>query len=225
MNGHRPSTGSGRAALILLAAVFALTGAATEEPKPAAPSAPIPETLLLDDELPQGATQEGTWVWENGQPSAGKLFHSHPPAKGIQSHGYSPEKPIPIPTNAMITQEVWLDPANPPKGIALQLRLTTGDEVGVYWEGEEEVFKPQEGQELWYYGLLPELGQWAKLEILVEDMGLEDAQVAGVRFVTHGGRVLWDKTVLTAAPPIEEEGGPSENPMGIRPDFGGSPEG
>ena len=104
----------------------------------------------------------------------------------------------------MITQDVWLDPADPPKGFALQFKLATGDEVGVYWEGEEEVFKPEEGKELWYYGPLPELGQWTKLEILAEDMGLEEAQVTGIRFLTWGGRVLWNRTVLTQAPPIEE---------------------
>lgn len=120
----------------------------------------------------------------------------------------------------MITQEVWLDPADPPKGIVLQLRLSTGDEVGVYWEGEEEVFKPQGGQELWYYGPLPELGRWAKLEILAEDMGLEEAQLNNIRFVTHGGRALWDRTLLTAAPPIEEADAALGQPMEVRPNFG-----
>ena len=198
--------------------VFLLTGAAAEEPKPAAP-APIPEILLLDDELPKGSTQEGTWVWEKGQPSDGKLFHSHPPAKGIRSHGYSLEELVPVTANSMIVQEVWLDPAAPPMGIALQLRLSTGDEVGVYWEGEEEVFKPKQGEELWYYGPMPELGQWAKLEILVEDLGLEEAQVTGIRFVTYDGRALWDRTLLTAAPPIEEAE-TALDPAQVRPDLG-----
>ena len=120
----------------------------------------------------------------------------------------------------MITQEVWLDPADPPQGIALQLKLATGDEVGVYWEGEEEVFKPEEGRELWYYGLLPELGQWTKLEILAEDMGLEDAQVTEIRFVTWGGRVLWNRTVLTQAPPIEEADTLLNQPVKVRPSMG-----
>lgn len=149
---------------------------------PAVPAEPLPppETVWFSEEEP----------------------HSHPSAKGLQSHGYSPAVPLPIAANGMITQEVWLDPADPPKGIALQLKLSTGDEVGVYWEGEEEVFKPEEGQELWYYGPLPELGQWTTLEILAEDMGLEEAQVTGIRFVTWGGRVLWNRTLLTQAPPI-----------------------
>ncbi len=186
---------------------------------PAAP-VPLPETLLLDDALPEGAAPDGAWIWDDSNFSAGKLSHGHPPGEGVQSHGATLPKPLPVTAQEMITQECWLDPANPPKGIALQFRLSSGDEVGVYWEGEEEVFKPQEGQELWYYGPLPELGQWAKLEILAEDMGLEEAQVTGIRFVTHGGRVLWDRTALTAAPPIEEARDILEPPTGVRPNMG-----
>ncbi len=125
-------------------------------------------------------------------------------------------EPFPVTVKKMITQQVWLDPSDPPKGISLQLKLAAGEEVGVYWEGEEEVFRPQESQELWYYGPLPELGKWVTLEVLAEDLGLEEGQVAGIRFVTYGGRVLWDKTVLTEAPPIEEPKDLS-GPVGIRP--------
>jgi hypothetical protein len=182
-----------------LLVVLGLTGAA---PEPAAdlPVAlvPVPEIVLLDEEFP----------------------HSHPSGKGLQSHSYSPEKPIPIAANSMITQEVWLDPADPPKGIALQLKLATGDEVGVYWEGEEEVFNPQEGQELWYYGPLPGLDQWAKLEILAEDLGLEEGQITGIRFVTYDGWVLWARTVLTQAPPIEEADDLLGQPIEVRPTLG-----
>jgi len=181
---------------------------------------PLPETLLLDDALPEGAAPDGVWIWDDSHFSAGELSHGHPPGEGVQSHGATLPKPLPVTAKEMITQQVWLDPANPPKGIALQFRLSSGDEVGVYWEGEEEVFKPQEGQELWYYGPLPELDQWAKLEILAEDMGLEEAQVTGIRFVTHGGRVLWDRTALTAAPPIEEARDILEPPTGVRPNLG-----
>ena len=173
------------------------------EPVPAEP-APPPETVWLDDKLPEGATPEGTWIWDSAQLPDGALSHGHLSREGLQSHGFSPAAPLPIAANGMITQDVWLDPADPPKAISLQLKLATGDEVGVYWEGEEEVFKPEEGKELWYYGPLPELGQWAKLEILAEDMGLEEAQVIGIRFLAWGGRVLWNRTALTQAPPIEE---------------------
>ena len=55
---------------------------------------------------------------------------------------------------------------------------------------------PEEYEALWYYGLLPKLGVWTELAILVEDLGLEDAEVTEIRFMTFDGRVLWDRTAL-----------------------------
>ena len=180
---------------------------------------PIPEVVLLEDDLPAGAAAEGTWVWDAANFTSGKRSHGHPPAKGLQSHGFSFQKMVPVTVKEMITQQVWLDPANPPKGISLQMKLSSAEEVGVYWEAEEEVFKPQESQELWYYGPLPELGKWITLEVLAEGLGLEEGQIAGFRFVTYGGRVLWDRTLLTAAPPLEEPKNLS-GPTDVRPGFG-----
>ena len=179
-------------------------------PPPAAPvsapaekaAAPVEETVLLDDSVPPGAKSEGNWVWDTTTAASGKKSHGHPSAKGLQSHGYTAD-PISFPANGMLTQQVWLDPADPPKGIMLKFKLATGDEVGVYWEGEEEVFNPGEEEEVWYYGLLPELGKWNSLEVLVEDLGLEAEKVVGISFMTFDGRALWDKTVLTQAPAEE----------------------
>ena len=218
-----------------LAVVLLLTGsfAWAEEAAPvkqedlpptgSVPVAPLPpaETIWLDDALPDDAKPAGTWIWDQELFSSGSQSHGHPAGQGQHSHGYTLEKAVVVPVNGMITQQVWLDPANPPRGISLQLRLATGEWVGVYWEGEEEVFKPSEAQELWYYGVLPELWKWAKLVILSEDLGLEDQSVTGLRFVTYDGRALWDRTALTEAPSIEQVQGPAaEKPVEIRPSLG-----
>lgn len=159
------------------------------------------ETVWLDDELPANASSESNWVWDTETVMSGKKSHGHPSGKGLQSHGLTAD-PVTFTVNTMVTQQVWLDPKDPPKGIMLKFKLaSTGEEVGVYWEGEEEVFQPAEEEEVWYYGLLPELGKWATLEILAEDLGLDEEQVSGIRFMTFDGRALWDKTTLTQAPP------------------------
>lgn len=177
---------------------------APEEPAPAQVAAPKPEMLWLDGALPEGAETEGEWIWA-GDPAAGGLpAHSHPPAKGKQSHSFTAE-PVEMPGNGMVVQQVWLDPQDPPQGIALRCKLASGEELGVYWEGEREVFTPTEYEELWYYGMLPELGRWIPLEILAEDLGLEDSRIAGMTFSTFDGRALWGKTALAEAPPLEGE--------------------
>jgi hypothetical protein len=181
--------------------------AVSSMPTPVAlPPVVSPETVWLDDDLPAGAVQEGPWVWDSAQ---GPKAHGHPSEKGIHSHGLHLAQPAAVPLHGMIAQQVWLDPKDPPRGMALQFQLSTGEKVGVYWEGEEEVFNPAEFEELWYYGMLPELGKWLSLDILAEDLGLEDRQVTGLMFVTFDGRALWDKTSLKEAPPLEE---PAESP-------------
>lgn len=158
-------------------------------PVPAPVAEPVPpvETVLLEQE------------------------HGHPPGEGLQSHEQTFQEPVLLHATQMITQQVWLDPQDPPQGIALQFLHQDGDEAGVYWEGEEEVFNPAEQEDLWYYGLLPELDQWVTLEILAEDLDLQEAQVSGARFVTFGGRALWGKTALKEAPPLEGEEPESES--------------
>ena len=165
--------------------------------------AAAPETILVDDDLPANAKPQADWLWDTITFTSGKKSHGHPSAKGLQGHGFTSD-PIAIPANGMITQQVWLDPKDPPKGIMLKFRLASGEEVGVYWEGEEEVFFPKEDEEVWYYGLLPEFGKWTTLEVLAEDLGLEEEKVTGITYVTFDGRVLWDKTGLKIVPPAEE---------------------
>lgn len=167
--------------------------------------------VWLEDAPPAGARTEGTWNWNLEWVASGTQSHGHPAAPGIQRHGFTAE-PVTLWPGGMIVQEVWLDPHDPPRGIALKFRLAEGGEVGVYWEGEEEVFVPQSNEELWYYGSLPKLGAWAKLEILVEDLGLGGRSVSGLNFLTHGGRALWDRTIIIKEAPAPQE--PAvENPL------------
>ena len=180
-------------------AALPLTVVPVEPPPP-----PKLEKVWLDGKLPEGAETEGDWIWVSG-PSAGEaLVHSHPSGKGMRNHRFSGE-PVEMPGNGMVVQQVWLDPQDPPQGIALRFKLATDEEVGVYWEGEKEVFTPNEYEELWYYGMLPELGKWVSLEVLAEDLGLEDSRIVGVGFATFDGRALWGRTVITEAPPLEGE--------------------
>ena len=180
----------------------------------AAPPVPAPraEELWLDDDIPEDATAQGVWLWDEVTVAHGKRSHGHPSARGIQSHTIVFE-PKTLPPRSMIVQQVWLDPQDPPRGVALWFKRAAGGEVGVYWEGEEELFDPTEYDKLWYQGLLPELGRWTALKIPVEDLSLEGDSIAGIRFVTLDGRALWDETVLTQTPSPEESPAPAPTPV------------
>lgn len=181
------------------------TPAAPEAPATATtPAAPPAERVVIGDNLPAGATTAGTWEWDTAQVAHGSRSHGHPAAKGLQQHSVTFAEPILVPRNAEIVTSVWLDPANPPRGIMIKFALEHGEETGVYWEGEEEVFNPGENEEVWYYGLLPEYSKWTPLSVVAEDLGIEDTKLKGITFVTFDGRVLWDQTMIRQAAPTPE---------------------
>jgi hypothetical protein len=180
-----------------------MVSVAVETPSDRTESGPQ-QTIWMDDDLPEGAEPEGTWVWDDQNKSSGRRSHGHPPLPGVQSHGWiGPKQKLPL--LSQILQDVWLDPSNPPSGIAIRFQKADGEEIGVYWEGEEEVFTPGEYGELLYYGFLPELGRWTTLAIRAEDLGLEDMEIVGVHFLTYGGRALWDRTAIGELTDSDEE--------------------
>jgi len=142
---------------------------------------------------------EGTWLWEMAQVASGAKSHGHAAAKGMQQHGVTFSDAILVPRASEVVTSVWLDPSNPPRGILLKITTESGEETGVYWEGEEEVFNPGEEEEIWYYGFLPEYGVWTPLAVAAEDLGLEDARIKGIAFATYDGRALWDRTIIRQA--------------------------
>ena len=126
---------------------------------------------------------------------------AEPAAKGATEHSYR-AKPVVIPKNSVIEQYVYLDPNDMPKGIMLKFRFENDgkeDEIGIYREGEEEVFVFNSDEPMLYDGTLPNAGKWEKLQIYCDDLGLVGAKLTGISFVTYGGRAYWDLTRIRAA--------------------------
>ncbi|MFH0772340.1 MAG: hypothetical protein V1933_06950 [Candidatus Omnitrophota bacterium] len=181
-----------------------------------APEKKIPETqlnipkdnrsiTLVDDALISGSSIEGVWVWDSALKCSGEKSHTEPAAKGITQHSCV-INPIRILPDSVIEQHVYLDPNNMPKGIMLKFRFESDGnegEIGVYREGEEEVFIFNNDEPMLYEGTLPNAGRWEKLEVCCDDLGLIGANLTGISFVTFGGKVNWDLTRI--APMAESE--------------------
>lgn len=177
--------------------------AVVEAPAPAAPQ-PVSaqETILVDDSIPEGATQDGNWVWDEDLKMSGTKSHTEPPKAGMYSHSFKFSTPIHIKEGSKILQYVYLDPQNPPKGVILKFKLKTDEEVGVYWEGSEEAVTNSISDEelLWYQGELPKKGEWIKLEVPAEEAEIENEDIVGISYCAMDGKINWDKTSV-------EEGG------------------
>lgn len=157
---------------------------------------PAEEIVLIDDSLPEGAADSGIWTWDASLKYSGERSHTEPPAKVITEHSYR-NAGIIIPPNSVIEQFVYLDPNNIPKGIMLKFSFEMegkDNEIGIYREGEEEVFVFNEDEPALYDGTLPNAGGWEKLQISCDDLGLTGAKLTGISFVTYGGKVYWDLT-------------------------------
>lgn len=178
----------------------------TEEIPTANKSADSDGIVLIDDAVPEGSTTGGTWGWDTSLKYSGEKSHTESAAKGITEHSYR-TSPMVIPANSVIEQYVYLDPDNMPKGIMLKFGFENDsgeDEIGIYREGEEEVFVFNNDEPMLYDGTLPDAGKWEKLQIYCDDLGLVGAKLTGISFVTYGGRAYWDMTSIRAAKEREQ---------------------
>jgi len=174
---------------------------------------PVPEEeiVLFDDSLPSGATTEGVWDWDVLLKYSGERSHTEPPAKGLREHSYR-AAPVAVPRNYLLEQHAYLDPRNVPAGIMLKFRFEAEDgkegEIGVYREGEEEVFVFNDDEPVIYDGTLPEAGKWAKWTVDPNDLGLEGAKITGISFIVYGGKANWDYTRFVPSKNITKKSGP-----------------
>jgi len=175
-------------------------GTATQPEKPAETPQAGPEEeeaiVVLDDALPTGAISEGRWEWDTSLKYSGERSHTQPAAKGVEEHSYRAAA-VDVPEGYLLEQYVYLDPKDVPAGIMLRFTYEVDGkegEIGIYREGEEEVFVFGDDEPVIYEGTLPEPGKWEKWTIGPNDLGLKGAKITGISFLVYGGKANWDLT-------------------------------
>ncbi len=151
--------------------------------------------VFIDDALPADATLEGLWAWDETIKTSGARSHTALSSVGEAMHGVA-FAPYEIPSSSGFVQDVYLVRDEMPQAIMMKFLLENGEEVGIYWEGETEVVRPQIDEKLWYKDTLPPPGAWAQLEFLAKDIGLEKKKITGIRFIAFSGKAYWDRTSL-----------------------------
>lgn len=166
------------------------------------PPAKEQESVLIEDDFPAGAKHAtnvaGSTMWvaspEFPVASGQKSFRIS--GTGVTQEYYQEgAAPIEIPVGARFSLSVFLDPKNPPKAVMLQChregwshRAMWGDPNAIPGWG-----KPNTG-ERFIGGALPNTGQWIKLEVPVEKLGLNAGdKLIGIAFTLDGGTAYFDK--------------------------------
>lgn len=101
--------------------------------------------------------------------------------------------PLVVPAEAKIFAYVWLDPQNPPRSVMLQFfksgwnhRAVWGDYNAIPWGAVNTAERVHMGE-------LPATGQWVKLEVPAEKIGLAAGdELKGFALTQFAGTVFWD---------------------------------
>ena len=162
------------------------------------------EIAVVDDDLPPGAKPEGTtpWEWVEGNAHSGTRA-ARRQGTGLTQHFFTGASPaLGIREDDVLFAWVFLDPADPPKTVALQWHDGNW-EHRAYWGADLVPWGKEGSPSRLRVGDLPKPGEWTKLEVAAAAVGLAPkARVNGFAFTQFGGTALWDEAgVATFSPP------------------------
>jgi hypothetical protein len=175
------------------------TDPATIEPLPPPRES---ETVWIDDEFPKdGKVQqnEGTpstrWITvaEGGQVHSGErsLVRS---ATGTAQDYYEGGTPFEVPVGARFFFHVYLDPADPPDAVMIQVHRGSWDHRAVWGNAESITYGTIDTAGRYRAGDLPEASKWTRLEVDAEKLGFKPGdKVNGISFTLHDGAAYFDQ--------------------------------
>ena len=173
------------------------------DPKPQASST---EVIWMEDDYPAG----GNFAGAPGHPTtfvsadqgekvlSGKraLKRSDP---GLSQDVWGPSNAsVSVPVQATLFAHVFIDPANPPKSVMLQYHRNGWLHRAVWGEYEAIPWGTANTPERVHMGPLPKAGEWVRLEVSAEKVGLNAGDnLNGFATTQFGGTVYWDKIGVT----------------------------
>lgn len=156
-----------------------------------------PDTLLSPD---SGAPDWflGDWVWSEDK-TTGWQSHERGPGPGSVHYALL-GAPAELIRGDNIVQYLWIDPADAPDQIVLQIyddvldarhRISFGKDV-LAIDGRDDFGLIESGA-------LPPAGAWMRLRLPVTDIGMDGRSMRGIGFLSDKGRVVWGPTRLSGA--------------------------
>ena len=159
------------------------------------------DMIWFADVLPNNAVMDSStpWPWVDtasatgtNVPFAGRSSHQSGPAWSIHQRFFTNSTSPLIPSQGdMLTAYVYLDPNNPPREIMLQWFDGTW-EHRAFWGANRINWGVNGTASRRYIDVLPTAGQWARLEVPANQVGLVGRQITGMAFTLFDGHAYWD---------------------------------
>ena len=167
--------------------------------------------VWIEDELPRGAKADGnegnrSWKWM-GKPDEHPVFSgkrsTRRTARGLSQHFFTgATEPLPISSGSALFAYAYLDPENPPETLQLQFNDGSWDHRA-YWGADKGHGAGRNDTSNLCMGDLPEAGQWIRLEVAADAVGLEPgAKLNGWAFTQFSGTVYWDRAGIVSVAPL-----------------------
>lgn len=153
------------------------------------------DTVWLDDTVPAGGGQIGSWnfVGVNPAPLSGALAHQSILVDGLHQHYFTgASDTLAIGVGDVLFAYIYLDPANPPSEVMLQWREGASWQHRAYWGADLISWGVTGTDSRRYMGVLPSTGGWVRLEVPADAVGLEGKTLNGMAFTLYDGRATWD---------------------------------
>ncbi|HVN78746.1 MAG TPA: hypothetical protein VMW38_07095 [Terriglobia bacterium] len=156
------------------------------------------EAVWVEDSLPAGATPLGdgeswNWVSTNPVPFFGGLAHQSILAAGMHQHFFlGATDKLQVGAGEILYSYVYLDPANVPSEVMLQWNDVSW-EHRAYWGTNSIQWGIDGTASRRYMGPVPPAGQWVRLEVPADQVGLEGKTLVGMAFTLSDGRATWDR--------------------------------
>ena len=189
-----------------------VTPTPTPNPTPIPSPSPTPtpggsvETVWLSGALPAGAiphddTDGWTWSGNNPFPYAAPLTHQSTVSAGIHQHYFTnASTTLTLNAGEVLFTYVYLDPLNPPSEIMLQWSTNSVEfDHRAYWGANNINWGTSGAESRRYMGPLPPTGQWVRLEVPANLVGLEARTLNGMAFTLFGGKASWDRSGKASA--------------------------
>ncbi len=175
-----------------------------DELKPLLSSTDPADFAWVDDVQSNGGRTDGKWnfVEKTEAPVFSKKYsrlQTANPDQLVQHSFHNANRKFTLNDGDKLFAYVWLDPENPPKTIMLQWNDGNWDHRA-FW-GEDKITYGEIGNDTPAHkpmGELPKLGEWVRLEVDPEIVGLKTGSVLnGMAFTQFGGKAYWDIAGIT----------------------------